>query len=750
MRLTLRNLLAYMDDLLDPESARIIGQKTEESEFASGLLHRIRDVSRRTKLGAPEVIDRKAALDPNTVAEYLDNTLPTDRVTDFEKVCLDSDVELAEVAACHQILTLVLGEPAEVHPESRVRMYHLPETAASQTYVESDEPTAGRESRRIDIPAISPARHRQPAVPEYLLAARRRRRLYYWGVTTAVVLCIALYLGATGGLSGLFGGGEKPADLDDQVAAVIPAQPELPEKSGSFPEPSISAEASPSTPKVQAESTGDAAVSPSPTDVAIVPSGPAMTTPDGSAEPQAVPELVVPVTPTPGPSPTMDAASETAIPAMPVEPVTLPPGPAPDPGQVAAVTVPAGLPDGRESIAVEPMVPEAPDQGRDIAQLFTPEEMALVTDDWGEQFHRVSNSEPLKTGQHVVSLPTSRPMLLIDGKLHVEMVDGGELLLLPSDENGPLNLDIVYGRALFGPAEGAAPVAVSLHVGGVVGTLTLADSTSSVAIEVGRADGPIADPLTRPAQTTARLWHVLGSFSWTTAGGAETSFDSPIAIDLTGSNPNLPSEAPEWVKTDLTSKLARQASGMLNRALELGEDADMALRENALHRRTEVRDLARQCLSWIEDFKPIVPVLDDPERYTEWPELIDLLRGAVRRGPRTAQAVRDAMGVEYGNRADELYELLWKFDAKELSGEDSKRLVQYLDDKELACRVLSFNNLNRITKLGYYYRPEKSELERRPSVKRWADWAERRPGTAPPKPLGAVAPADSNQPPSGL
>ncbi len=122
MRLTLRTLLAYMDDTLEPSEARDLGRKVKESEFAQDLMERIRKVVRSRRLAAPSPQSRR--VDANLVAEYLDNVLDAEELRRFEAACLKSDEELAEVAACHQILTL-LGQPAHLDTGLKQRLYGL-------------------------------------------------------------------------------------------------------------------------------------------------------------------------------------------------------------------------------------------------------------------------------------------------------------------------------------------------------------------------------------------------------------------------------------------------------------------------------------------------------------------------------------------------------------------------------------------------------------------------------------------------
>jgi len=129
MRLSLRMLLDYLDDRLEPELARQIGDHVQEQDKLRQLVDRIKRVIRRRRLNTPDVaeIDELPVHhedDPNLVAAYLDGCLDQEHEADFDEICVDTDVYLAEVAACHQIMSLG-DQVVKVPPFARQRMYGL-------------------------------------------------------------------------------------------------------------------------------------------------------------------------------------------------------------------------------------------------------------------------------------------------------------------------------------------------------------------------------------------------------------------------------------------------------------------------------------------------------------------------------------------------------------------------------------------------------------------------------------------------
>lgn len=193
MRLTLRTLLAYLDDTLPPAEARQIGLKVAENPPAQELVDRIKRVTRRRGLSTPPSGNEGSPSDPNTVAEFLSDALPADQVAAFEKTCLDSDVHLAEVASCHQILTLVLSEQIRVPPTARKRMYQL---------VKGRESQPDRKPGRT-IPVGGVLEDKKPPAPDdtdaqFLLGMSAYSRSDSWSRTATRVGILALLLLALG------------------------------------------------------------------------------------------------------------------------------------------------------------------------------------------------------------------------------------------------------------------------------------------------------------------------------------------------------------------------------------------------------------------------------------------------------------------------------------------------------------------------------------------------------------------------
>ncbi len=715
MRLTLRNMLAHMDGgIPDPEDDEDIRKRIADSEFATNLMHRIRDVMRRLRLGTPGLGHRGPGLDPNTVAEYLDHVLPDDEVEDFEKACLQSDMQLAEVAAAHQVLTLAQVEPVEIDPAARERMYRLPEVA-----VEAEQ-------------AAEVRRREKPAVPEYLRDPPRKRVLVRALAVLVLAGCVLVAVWAATDGFGVRPDRAGPEPAEPQVAVVPPA-PEAPAK----PEEAVEPQERPEVERVEPIPPGEPVEEVAPEE------------PPAEADRPVTPTEAEPLAPAPEPAPRPGdvlppVPAPDDAPAEAPEPVPPPGVEAPDDLLEPAPELPPGepvvepRPEPEPQPAIEdlipglqaPVAPEGPPPPAErperatVGRLVSDRQLLLQFDEDRELWNRVAMQTAIKPEYPLLALPTYRPVVALTAGFAVQLVGPAQVELHPIDGGDVQTLEIDYGRLTMHTL-GRAGTEIRLAFGGRTGTLTFAEAESGVAVHVGRRASPGEDPENETAPVVASLWTTRGSAVWQTDGGEPVKIGTSehVVLDSAAEPPEpRPAGAPAWVGEDQTSFLDRRASDVLVEELQAGRPAALVLREVAVgHRQREVRWLAVRCLGYLGHFDLTVSVLDEEDSRTVWFDYIDELRAVLARGPRLAAAVREALEKHYGADAEILYRMLWGYSADDLRNGAVAALVDALEHERLAVRVLSFWNLRELTGLGLFYRPEHPAARRQQPVQHWRE-----------------------------
>ena len=670
--------MAYMDDLLEPADAEALGKRIEQSEFASTLMHRIREVMRRLRLGAPDIDDRRAGLDPNTVAEYLDHTLPPDQIPDFEKVCLDSDLHLAEVASCHQILSLVLGEPAEVDPASRQRMYHIPqvETERAVAAVGETSGEAGKDGDHVG--------HRKHAIPEYLREPPPRRR---WQPVLAVTL-LAIFFAAVvlaamgqfnseGTLARLVGVGpaaSPPANGADSAAladpdAVVPAPvDERPE--GELPSEDP------------------------------VPEAP----PPGEEEPPGeVPADT---------EPAVDEAAEEAVPPMA----------RPSAGVDQPEEVRPDEPDAAADEAAAPLPPQP------VAHFVSQRDLLLKVEPQNGAWQWVIPGEELIGPTTLLSLPSFYPVLSMGGGVTLQGAEEARFTLGPVDADGMTTLRIDFGRLVL-RKRGAGDTALRLEVSGATGTLDLPGPESVVAFEVWHRIIPGAEPA--PA---ARLSiHLLsGDGRWTAAKTAEPiELAAPELLVVEGARSEEVAasvEPPPWLVGEPANPLERRAAETVLSLIDPPRTPRINFRELLQHRMREVRSLAFGCLGVMGDFTDQAALLNQAEERGAWDDHLEQMQRALARGPQAAEALQAAFVRHYGEEdGTRMFRWLHGFTAEGLREGEAEALVEALNREPLAVRVVGFFSLRALTGRGLFYRPADPPADRRRFVQTWQDRVRREP-----------------------
>lgn len=185
VRLTLRKILAYVDDSMEPAQALEVGRRIAEDPNAGKLIERIRAIIRSRRLNAADPLAETPGLDPNDMAEYLDREMPGEAKSGFERSCLATDSLLAELASLHQLVHQPAGDAPELSAELYARLYGLEGLGLA-----ASKPEAQPAKQMVDRALLE-----TQAIPFTLPAYATAKGGWGRSVTVAAVVLLSLGLG---------------------------------------------------------------------------------------------------------------------------------------------------------------------------------------------------------------------------------------------------------------------------------------------------------------------------------------------------------------------------------------------------------------------------------------------------------------------------------------------------------------------------------------------------------------------------
>lgn len=719
MRLTLRTLLAYLDDILEPTQTKEIGEKIAESGYASALVSRIREVMRRRRLTAPDLTGPESGVDPNSVAEYLDNTLAPEAVADVEKVCLDSDVHLAEVAASHQILTLVLGEPVEVPATARERMYALGSGSASkfEAIEESGETTGPQESAADTVPIV-PAATGADRVPDYLRPAPVWQR---FGPIVVAVAIGGTWLATILGDRTFSGPEDLPADA---LAQVDPSG-----RSGLDIEP---APAGPGTPgnndgTSPASTAGTGRLSNPPADdVPPFESTPETIPTEPPAEPD-VPEPPAPVAPDdPDPASTSIASTTPEVPGTNPEPTT-PANPNPDTPPVSGDPTGTGTaaPPAETEVTVTSV--EVPDM------LYSTRDSVLLRRDetgWLSMPYRAT----LRAGDRVAAPEPFSADLRADAlRLTITLHGGSALELIGASPEQTMQLAILRGRITIerdDPDGKSDPITIGLVLAGEPCLLTIPSGDTRCGIELNPSE-PVGFE-TQPEQPYAgSLYVISGSVAFVAEVSGQQNLVGPAWYPLTpkeraeisATTPPPLLTTPEWLDPDSRGISATQRRYAVKFANAIDPDRPIRQSVPAIVQSSVpgLAELAVKCLAVADLPIELVQALAQSEFEESRDAAITGLRQWLPKSEQNAELLMTELQKVFPpDQVDPVYRLLWGYgldDARNAA--TSGILIDWLSHDTVVIRQLAFQHIFRLTGQRYDYRPLNPENQRNVAIQRW-------------------------------
>lgn len=743
LRLTLRTLLAYLDDTLEPAKAREIGQKVSESDQAHELIERIRTVMRRRRLIANAADPDATDLDANDVAEYIDNVLDPEKLGALEQACIDSDMNLAEVASVHQILTLVLGKPAEVSDECRARMYALIGTKGGKPSQRTPVGPRSSKRRAKKQAALADSQAIPLPVPPYADGLPPAKKL--GSIVTVIGLTIALFVVIWWMIQPTSVREPLTAKVDAKAPAANAMPPEL------VPAPAAAVEgerkdAMVAKPTEAADSVEDPApveaVTPpsesegEPSAPAVTDSGTTETGPTATTAPESGPAApvegeqetdVASETPVPSvPSTTAETPAESEVPSeMPMdETVEPPPAPAPenDPANVVASRTPTG--PAAEKTDDLPLTPDL--EGLvPIATYASPDGLLLKYAD-GKLLRMKKDEDFVFEGDEIINPEGYRSLLVLPSKDVVELVDQTRWIARPAKGSGT-SFSMPEGKFVYRPAGRSADL--QLGVGDREYHMKIQGDKPLFGGEIRTSNPATID---KPDQKLTReliLYVIRGELEvadgiqrYQLAAGNELFLGAGDTKPLAEPT-DLP---PSWIVSSEATEA--KSSAKLAERIPYKTRIEMTLREEAINAERSVRRLAILAMAATGDVDGLVSTLVQPNLSDAREVAIVGLRRMIGQDPSLLPALQGALVRAIGPaNAPLATDLILGFSNKAQAEQKTyANLIDLLDSEQLVLRELAFFNLMDLTgsRTNYNYASDAPISRRRAAIANWRRWLE--------------------------
>jgi hypothetical protein len=723
MRLTLRNLLRYLDypDLNPLEKAEL-EERVRQSERASRWIERIRQLRSDPRRPAPGI---RAEPTPLQVTRYLSGQMTDGEAIEFEKRVLPYDACLGEVAAIHWTLYQRTADESPVSLALRQKLYNL-ERAHSDTpgfpTVTSGADTVGDSSGDLPFADMDPVS--QPAVDAPLTLAPEKVHAESTAGSTAdlakmpleaakappktlkpVLLLVASLLLAGGAFAvwWFIGNGSDRSGLADKPAF------------NGGPEEDKGDKGTDASPAGESRAEGkDSESLPAEGDELANSGEPGEGADDGE------------------PPLTEDETGEgdTAESVESAPPVVFD-YPRPAEAVVAGETPDAGALPRRPELFWNFLEPgESGDEAADSPQLafrshrFQP--AAFFRNNSSEAWQVVTADTSLAAGSEVLVLSGSEAVFECRDSNDVQLYATGPARFVLLDHNArgrPDTITLQHGRLRI--QSSAINAEIWLRCDNTRYRVRLLENPSGIEANVKYYLPPGADPRTAYPTVLRTIRHLqgkvqLGHFAnrWT--------LGEKMAVVASKSNSRewrkveqagyltITGSEPEYLKR-LRDEVAREISGWIDDRISLTTE----LRNLKDSTRQEIRLLAAIWLCELGQMEVVADYLGSADNRAGWRAFVQAVRDILHANPDYAKRLHDALANTGSANQEVWYRLFMGYSQGELESGGDAALVAFLMHGSMGVRVLAIENLREITGgTTYGYAAQQSQTVRNKTVKR--------------------------------